>query len=106
MKYIAPKAGAADEKTFYFATGIVENIRVPVWVIAFAHIRIFIGMCPVKHKQAMGIIREMRRHPIENHTNASPMQTINQPHKVLGIAKAACRRKKAGTLIAPATIER
>jgi hypothetical protein len=47
----------------------------------------------------------MRRHPVENHADAMLMQLIDQIHQVLRLAVARRRRKVAGGLISPGTVE-
>src|ERR1041385_5990169 len=99
MEFVEPEAGAADEKRFYFSPFVIEHIAVPVGMKAFAHIGIFVGIGPVEHKQAMRIVREMRRHPVEYNANACFMKSIDEFHNTLRIAKAAGRRKITGSLV-------
>jgi hypothetical protein len=50
MKTIKPKASVTYEKRFYFTTFIIENIAVPIRMIALPHVCIFIGVGSIEHK--------------------------------------------------------
>jgi hypothetical protein len=60
---------------------------------------------PSKKAQAVRVAREVRRHPVQQHADAVLMAVIHKVHEVVGRAEAAGRRKVAGHLIAPRTVE-
>ena len=72
---------------------------------AFTHIRIFVGMRTVKHKEPMRIIGKMGRYPVKNHHDFLLVQGINKAHQPLRVTKTGCSGKETGTLIAPAAIK-
>src|SRR5690606_26949938 len=72
---------------------------------SLSHIGVFVSVCAVEHEQSMRIIRKMRRHPVENHSNACLVKFIDESHQSLGIAEARGRSEEPSALIAPASIE-
>ena len=62
-----PVQGVADQVVADFATTVVINQRVPVLVIAFARIAVFIQVRAVKFGETEIIFREVTRHPVEDH---------------------------------------
>ncbi len=66
----------------------------------------FVEMSPVEQTETVGVGREMGRNPIQDHTDARPMQRVDQGHEVLWRAVTAGRGEIAGGLIAPRPVER
>jgi hypothetical protein len=56
-------------------------------------------VCPIEVDQAVVIIREVGRHPVQNHTNALLMQVIDEIHQILGRPVTAGGRKVADSLV-------
>src|SRR5688572_15251752 len=104
MKSFAPESCTADEKTFYFPSFVIENIRVPVGMKSFAHVGILIGMCAVEHEQPVCIIGKMRRHPIEYHSNSGLVKCIDKHRKFFRFTETTGRGKKTGALVSPASV--
>jgi hypothetical protein len=48
MKAIQPKPGIADEKALYLSPPVIKDIAVPVRVEPLPHVRVFIGIGPIK----------------------------------------------------------
>ena len=63
-------------------------------------------MRAIEVSQGMAIRREVRRHPIQNHTDSSLVQVIHKIHEILRRSVTTRRREIPGGLIAPRTIER
>jgi len=68
-------------------------------------IRVLIEMSAVEVSQPVGIGREVRRHPVEDHGNSVLMQVIHQIHEILRRAVARCGGEISGGLISPGTVE-
>jgi len=47
------------------------------------------------------VAREVRRHPVEDHADALPVQLVHERAKVVRIAEARGRREVAGDLVPP-----
>ena len=62
-------------------------------------------MRAVKARQSVFVAREMRRHPVEDHADAAPVQVVDEIHEVLGRAVACARGEVAGDLVAPGAVE-
>src|ERR1700733_11807334 len=63
-------------------------------------------MCAVEVSQAVGVGREMRRHPVQDDGDAMLMQVVDQIHEILRGAVARCRGEITSGLVSPGTIER
>src|SRR5690606_5707758 len=72
---------------------------------SISHAGVFVSVCTVEREQPMRIIRKMRRHPVENHSNACLVKFIDESHQSLRIAEARGRSEEARALITPASIE-
>src|ERR1700688_5242772 len=64
-----------------------------------------VEMSAVEVRQTVGIGREVRRYPVENHGDAVLVQVIDQIHEILRRAVARCGSEITGGLISPGTIE-
>ena len=58
----------------------------------------------VKPSQSMGILGEMRRHPVNDHTDALMVHVIHKAHEVRRRTITGCRCVVAGHLISPGRI--
>ena len=62
-------------------------------------------MRAVEISQAVGVGREVRRHPVEDHRDAVLVQVIHQIHEILRRAVARSGGEIAGGLVSPGTVE-
>ena len=69
-------------------------------------VRIFVERRSVIHPQAVIVECKMRRNEVKDHTDAGLMQAVDQHFQLLCGPVSGCRREIAGSLIAPASIER
>ncbi len=60
----------------------------------------------VKLNETVGILAEVGRHPVEDHTDSRPMETIHQIHEIVRRTVTGRGGEIAGALIAPAFIQR
>ncbi len=77
-KTLQPVQGIAHQVVAYFDAGSVEDQRVPVLMKALARVSILIQSRSIKLAQAMTISWEMRGYPIQDHTQASIMCSIDK----------------------------
>src|SRR5215510_2065500 len=101
-----PEKGIADEKALDLFTTIVEDIAVPLGMIALTGVGMLVQMCSVEERQTMLIGAKVRRHPVENHAYAALVQSVDEVHQILRRTIVAGRSEVAGDLIAPGAEER
>jgi hypothetical protein len=70
-------------------------------VTALERIGVLVQRCAVKTAEPVRIVREVPRHPVEQHADALAVAGIDQCGKILRRAEAAGRRIQAGRLVAP-----
>ena len=105
MVLIKPKHGAGNQEARHLIAPIIEYARAPLAVLALARVCVFIARLPIEFIQAVGILWEVRRHPVENHADACLMALIDKIHEVVRRTVAGGDRKIAGYLIAPGAVE-
>ena len=70
-------------------------------MVALARVGVLVKMRPVEEAEAMGIRREVPRHPIEEDADTGAMESVDQGPELVGGAEPAGRREQADRLIAP-----
>src|SRR5215475_1592636 len=96
-----PEKGITDEKALDLFTTIVEDVAVPLRMIALARVGMLVQMGSVEESQAVLIGREVRRHPVENHADTALVQSIDEVHQILRRTIIGGRSEVAGGLVAP-----
>ena len=64
-----------------------------------------IEMGPIEIDEAVDVIGEMGRNPVEYNPNASAVQGVDEEHEILRAAVARSRCKVSHCLISPGTVE-
>ena len=105
MIAVHPEHGAGDQEALNFLHAVVKDHRAPFLVLTAAGVGVLIAGGAVEHVQAVAILREVGRDPVQNDADARLMQLVDEGHEVLRRAVAACRGKIARDLIAPAAVE-
>ena len=72
----------------------------------FARVGVFIQVRAIELRQATGVVRKVRRHPIQQHADAAGMAGLHEALQAFGLAKARTRCVQAQRLVAPGAIER
>src|SRR5262249_56696214 len=67
---VQPEQSAAEQKALHFLPSIVKHTGVPIGLDALAWVSVIIEVRAVKEAQPVSVVGKVRRHPIENHTNA------------------------------------
>jgi len=83
---------------------VVEDQRVPIWVIALTWIRVLVEVGPIEEAKTMLITGKMRGHPIQDYANPLLMKMIDKIAKIIWASVAAGRAEIACRLIAPGGI--
>ncbi|GFI49991.1 hypothetical protein IMSAGC020_01192 [Lachnospiraceae bacterium] len=106
MELLHPVQRIRDQEITHFILTIVKYLRAPVRMLSLLRIRIFISRSPVKISKPMDIPWEMRRHPVQYHTNLVPVKIIDHPCEILRRTIPGSRRKIPDHLVSPGTVER
>ena len=69
MILVAPVERIGDEEIAHLIPSIVEDQRPPVGMRALAWVGMLVEMRAIEEAQAMLVAREVRWHPVEQHTN-------------------------------------
>ena len=101
-----PMQRAADQEIPHLTTTEVVDQRVPIRVVALARILVLVERAAIETGEPMRVSREMRRHPIEQHTKPHRMGSRHEATQRRRIAMTRGRRIKTDGLIAPRAVER
>ena len=101
-----PIGGRGQQEAAYLRLSEVKDPGTPALMLPFQGIAVLVETRSVKADQAVAVLAEMGRHPIQDHTDPGPVQPVHQIHKIMGRAVAAGGGKIPHTLIAPAVIQR
>ena len=89
------------QEVFHFISAEVVNQGIPVLMVAFARIGMFIQRGAIKLGQAVIIGRKVSDHPVEDNADALVVRGFNQCAQFFRRTETAGRRIQAGCLIAP-----
>jgi hypothetical protein len=106
MKLLEPEERAGQKKAPNFAARVVEDAAVPLGVKALARVGMLVEVRPVEAGQTVGVAREVRGDPVENHPDATLMKRVDEKAQVVRSAEAMRRSEVARDLVAPRTEER
>ena len=106
MIFVEPEERVRDEEIAHFVAAEVENERAPILVLALARIGVLVEIRAVEFREAMRVLRKMRRHPIHDHADAGLMTAIDEMAELVRSSEAAGRRVITRHLITPRTFER
>ena len=73
---------------------------------AFLGIGVFVQVGAVKLGQAVGVTREVGRHPVQDHAQTGVVRGVDKVAEVLRRAKARGGREQAQRLVAPGAVKR
>ena len=96
-----PIQGVALQEVFHFVSAEVVNQGVPVLMVAFARVGVFVQRGAVKLGQAVIIGRKVSDHPVEDNADAFVVRGFNQCTQFFRRTETAGRRIQTGCLIAP-----
>src|SRR5687767_12521659 len=104
MKHFQPIKRAAEQEAAHFVASVIEDVAAPIGVKSLTGIGVLVEMRTIEIPETMFVGREMGRHPIQDHSDAALMQSIDQVHEILRRTEPAARCKVAGGLIAPGAV--
>ena len=101
VAFLNPEERVGDQKIAHRIAPIVEDVRAPIWMLAFAWIEMFIECRAVEAPKRESVFRKVCWHPIHDHAEAAPVQIVNEKTKIVRRAEARGRRIVVRNLIAP-----
>src|SRR5436190_6138523 len=101
MKVLQPIKRAGNQESLHFAPAEIVDQSIPIEMKALAWIEMFVQRCPVEPRQAVGIGRKMRRHPVENDADVGAMQRVHKALQGCWRSKPCGRREQAKRLVTP-----
>ena len=103
---VEPEHGARHQERAHLVAAVVEDAALPLGVEALARVGVLEEMRAVEVAEAVLVVREVRRHPVEDDADAALVQAVDERHEVLRRAVARAGREVAGGLVAPRSVER
>src|SRR4029453_8326643 len=77
-----PEPSARRQESADFVALVVEDQALPLRVESLTRIRVLVKVGSVEAREAMRVIRKVRRHPVENHADAPLGHHLHQGHQV------------------------
>ena len=106
VESVQPVERVRDQEVLHFVPAVVKDQGAPLRVLALARVRMLVEGQAVELLEAVGVLREMRRHPVQDHADPVPVAQIHEIHEAGGVAEAAGRREIPGDLVAPGLVQR
>ena len=101
-----PVERVAGEEVAYFVAAKVVDEGVPVLMVAFARVGVFVERGAIKADEAVFVGGEVANDPVEQDVDARLMRLADEVAQALRAAEAAGRRVEAERLVAPGAVER
>ena len=101
VKIGKPIAGVGDEEGLHLRLAVVVDPGRPVRVLVHHGVGELVAAFAVELKQAVFVLREMRRDPVEDHADPRLMASVDELHELLRRPVAVGGSKVAGDLVAP-----
>ena len=96
-----PEDRAGQEEVLDLVAAEIEDQRGPVHVLAEARVGVLVERRAVEAGQAVRVLGEMRRDPVQQHADAVAVAVVDEVAEVVGIAETAGRGEVAGGLVTP-----
>ena len=106
MHVLDPEERIRDQEVLDLRSAVIEDLRAPVRMLALARILVLILRISVEVRQSALILREMRRHPVEDDADSVVMEIVDHLRELLRRAVAGRRSEISRDLIAPGPVER
>ena len=101
VELLEPEERVAEQKRADLVTAVVEDQRAPILMFALARVRMLVQRGAVEFREAVPILREMTRHPVENDAEPVMVALVDEIAEVVGRPEAARRREEPEHLVAP-----
>src|SRR5262249_59407781 len=102
---IEPEQAAAQQEVCDLGASVIVDQRIPVEVAPLLGIFMLVERGAVEAREAVRIVREVSRHPIQNDGESIAVACLDQGGEIGRSAEATGRGKKGGRLITPGSVE-
>ncbi len=106
VELVDPVHRRREQERAHLVPAVVEDQAAPVGMPSLLRIVVLVQRRAVEACEPMGVVGEVRRHPVEDHADAPPVEVIDEPAEVVGRAVARRRGEEARHLVAPRAVER
>ena len=103
---LQPEQCVRHQEVGHFRASIIVDQCAPIEVAALQRVGVFVKRGAVEIAETMAVVGEVPRHPVEQQREAFRMTGLDERREIIRRAEAARRRKQAGRLIAPRSVER
>ena len=103
---VEPEESTAQQEAADLVPAVVEDVAAPIRMKTLSRVLVLEEMGTVEESEAMGIGREMRRHPVQDDAYAPLVEMVDAVHEVLGRAVAARGLEVSRRLVSPGAEER
>src|SRR6185503_14743068 len=101
MKLVEPIERISDEEIAHLITPVVEDVRAPIRMFAFAWIEMLIKRGAIEATERKSIFRKVRGNPIHDHADAALVQVVDEVTKIIRLAVTGRGRVIVRDLITP-----
>ena len=105
MIFSEPEQSVGDEEGLHLGTAHVKAAGTPSFMLHTVPSLVFVQGTTVKLVQAVTVLREMGRHPVQNDAYAGAMHGINEILKILRSTETAGGRIVSRYLVSPGAVE-
>ena len=106
MVHTEPEKRVRYQEGLYLRSSHVKASCSPSVMLHAVASLIFVKRTSVEFEKTVTVLREMRRHPIENHSDTRFMEAVDEVHEILGISEPRGRGEISAYLISPRSVER
>ncbi len=106
MEPVEPETRARDQKAPDLVAAVVEDPALPVRMHALAGISVLVEMRAVESRQSEGVGGEVRRHPVEDHTDPGLMERVDEGRRSRPASRSGRSGRSSRCLVSPRAVER
>ena len=89
VELLEPEERVREQEVAHLVAAEVEDERAPVGMRAAARVGVLVERRAVEARERPVVAREVRRHPVEDHADAVPVQPVDEAAEVVGVPKRA-----------------
>ena len=101
MVLLEPVERVGDQEVADLAAAEVEDVGAPVRVLAARGVRVLVERRAVEARQREGVLREVRRHPVDDHADAGLVERVDEVAEAVGVAEPRGGGEVRRDLVAP-----
>lgn len=84
MELLEPVQRVRDEEVPHLRVAEVEDERAPVLLLAAARVGVLVQRLAVELREREGVLREVRRDPVDDDADAGAVQRVDEELEVVG----------------------